>query len=59
MIKIYTKMPNGRILVTKHYAPEELKIELEKAALKCKKMIKAYQRAMKVSQEIWNMRVTI
>lgn len=59
MIKVYTKMQNGKILVTKRYTPEELKVELAKLAIKAKKRCEALKRAQYISPEIWNMRVTI
>lgn len=59
MIKIYTKMKNGNVIVTKHLTPEELKIELQKLAIKTKKRIEALKHAQYISPEIWNMRVTI
>jgi hypothetical protein len=59
VIKIYTKMKNGNILVTKRYTPEELKVKLAELAIKAKKRQEALKRAQYISPEIWNMRVTI
>jgi lipid A disaccharide synthetase len=59
MIKIYTKMKNGNILVTVHRTPEEMKVKLAELAIKVKKQQEALKRAQYISPEIWNMRVTI